>query len=143
MTSTSSARQPYQYVVLRCVPRVEREEFVNVGVVLHCPAADFLGSASRVDDARIEALAPGFDVDGLRSALAAVEAVCRGEAHAAYAAALRATAYGTREAADTPGTRFGLLKAPRSTVLQPGPVHGGVTADPARTLQHLLERLVG
>ncbi|WP_141013147.1 DUF3037 domain-containing protein [Nocardioides sambongensis] len=140
--TTPATRLPYQYVVLRCVPRVEREEFLNVGVVLYCPEADYLASASRVDPARVEALAPGFDVVGLRSALAAVEAVCRGEAHASYAAALRATAYGTREAVDTPGTRFGLLKAPRSTVLQPGPVHGGVTDDPAGTLAHLLERLV-
>lgn len=68
----------YQYVVLRCVPRVEREEFVNVGVVLYSHALDFLGSASRVDDDRLRALDAEVDVDGVRRALRGVEEVCRG-----------------------------------------------------------------
>lgn len=55
---------------------------------------------------------------------------------------VRATAYGSRAEKDDASTRFGFLKAPKSTVLQPGPVHGGVTSDPARTLEHLLEQLV-
>lgn len=133
----------YQYVVLRCVPRVEREEFVNVGVVLHCPAEDFLGSASLVDEERLRALDPRLDVEAVRSALAAVESVCRGEAHAGFGLGRRATAYGVRAGTDDQSTRFGFLKAPRSTVIQPGPVHGGLTADPARELEHLLEQLVG
>lgn len=134
---------PYQYTVLRCVPRVEREEFVNVGVVLFCPDLAFLGSLSAVDEERLRALDPTLDIASVRSALDAVERVCRGDAHSGYGAASRATAYGTRDLADTESTRFGFLKAPRSTVIQPGPVHGGVTTDPARTLEHLLERLVG
>ncbi|MEQ6899496.1 DUF3037 domain-containing protein [Nocardioides sp. YIM 152588] len=139
----STEAAPYQYVALRCVPRVEREEFVNVGVVLYCPDRGFLGSLSLVDEARLAAFAPGIDVAAVRSALAAVESVCRGDAHAAFGVGQRATAYGTRLAKDDQGTRFGLLKAPRSTVLQPGPVHGGVTTDPGRTLERLLETLVG
>ncbi|MCX6399418.1 MAG: DUF3037 domain-containing protein [Propionibacteriales bacterium] len=134
--------KPYQYVTLRCVPRVEREEFVNVGVVVHCPADNFLGVRTSVNDARIRALDAGIDLDSVRAALAMIDRVCRGEAHTAFGVSLRATAYGVRESRDDASTRFGFLKAPRSTVIQPGPVHGGVTADPARTLEHLLETLV-
>jgi hypothetical protein len=121
---------PFQYVVLRCVPRVDREEFVNVGVVLYCQQADFLASAFHLDRARLTALSPGVDVDAVCSALEAVEAVCRGDESAGEAG---------RGAL---GTRFGFLKAPRSTVVQPGPVHGGTTDDPARQLEHLVDRLV-
>jgi hypothetical protein len=120
----------FQYVVLRCVPRVDRQEFVNVGVVLYCQAADFLGCAAHVDEARLAALAPGTDVAQVRSALDAVDSVCRGtpEAGAAGQGSL--------------GSRFGFLSAPRSTVVQPGPIHGGLTAAPERELDLLLERLV-
>jgi hypothetical protein len=132
---------PYQYVALRCVPRVEREEFVNVGVVLYCPDHEFLAAATRLDEARLTAFAPELDLDAVRSALAAVDMVCRGEAPGGGGE--RATAYGVRVLADTQSSRFGFLKAPRSTVIQPGPVHGGMTTDPPRQLLHLLERLVG
>ncbi|WP_017935206.1 DUF3037 domain-containing protein [Nocardioides sp. Iso805N] len=131
---------PYQYVALRCVPRVEREEFVNVGVVLYCPDHEFLASAIRLDEGRLEALAPGLDLASVRSALAAIDMVCRGEAPGGGGE--RATAYGVRVLADTQSSRFGFLKAPRSTVIQPGPVHGGVTPDPADELVRLLDRLV-
>jgi hypothetical protein len=123
-------RMPFQYVVLRCVPRVDREEFVNVGVVLYCQAADFLEARCHVEPGRLTAIDPGVDVDAVRSALHAIEAVCRGDESAG--AAGRAAM----------GTRFGFVKAPRSTVVQPGPVHGGSTDDPARQLDHLLDRLV-
>ncbi|MEO7942152.1 MAG: DUF3037 domain-containing protein [Marmoricola sp.] len=132
----------YQYVALRCVPRVDREEFVNLGVVLYCHATDFLGSASRVDEDRLRSLDPAIDVGAVRHALAAVEQVCRGEAHIEFGVGLRATAYGVREGRDDQSTRFGFLRAPRSTVVQPGPVHGGLTDNPANELQRLLERLV-
>lgn len=120
----------YQYVVLRCVPRVDREEFVNVAVVLHCQGADFLDAGIHLDRARVAALAPTLDLDRLAAGLEAVRDVCRGDAAA-----------GEAGRADL-GTRFGFVKAPRSTILQPGPVHGGLTADPARQLEHLLDRLV-
>ncbi|MDH2415847.1 DUF3037 domain-containing protein [Nocardioides sp. CER19] len=134
---------PYQYVVLRCVPRVEREEFVNVGVVVYCPEQQFLGCAWRLDEERLRALAPELDLAHVRAALAAVEMVCAGEAHNGYGEATRATAYGVRVLGDTQSSRFGFLKAPRSTVLQPGPVHGGVTVDAPAELERLLARLVG
>lgn len=133
----------FQYISLRCVPRVEREEFLNVGVVLYCQEGAFLGSASQIDEARLRAVDPAVDVASVRSALAAVEAVCRGDEHAAFGLGLRATSTGQRQLADTLSTRFGFLKAARSTVVQPGPVHGGLTTDPAQELQRLLERLAG
>jgi hypothetical protein len=120
----------FQYVVLRCVPRVDREEFVNVGVVLYCQQADFLATLGHVDEARVAALDAALDCDAVRSALASAVAVCRGDELAG--AAGRAPL----------GTRFGFLSAPRSTVLQPGPVHGGLTADPAAHLVQLLGTLV-
>ncbi|MGC4111690.1 MAG: DUF3037 domain-containing protein [Nocardioides sp.] len=122
---------PYQYVVLRCVPRVDREEFVNVGVVLYCEEAGYLEAAWSVDRDRLSALAPGLDLDAVCEGLEFARAVCAADKAAGSVAG------------QPPGTRFGFLKAPRSTVLQPGPVHGGVTTDPGRQLEHLLERFVG
>ena len=121
----------YQYVVLRCVPRPDREEFVNVGVVLYCQATDFLEVGWRVDEARLRAVDPRIEVAMVREALDFVAGVCAGDTRGGAAA-------------EQPlGTRFGFLKAPRSTVIQPGPVHGGVTADPARQLEALVSALVG
>jgi hypothetical protein len=125
-----SQRMGFQYVVLRCVPRVDREEFMNVGVVLYCQQADFLEARGSVDADRLTALSADVDVAAVRSALSAIEAVCRGD-DAAGAAGQAAI-----------GTRFGFVKAPRSTVVQPGPVHGGITDDPAGELDHLVDRLV-
>ena len=125
-----SAERGFQYVVLRCVPRVDREEFVNVGVVVYCQEDGFLDCASYVEDGRLAALAPSVDVAAVRSALFAAKAVCDGDVSAGHAG--RAPL----------GTRFGFLSAPRSTVVQPGPIHGGCTSDPAATLQHLLDTLV-
>jgi hypothetical protein len=121
----------YQYVVLRCVPRVDREEFLNVGVLLYCEEAAYLEAVWSVDRERLGALAPALDLDAVCEALDFVRAVCSGDASVGAAAS------------QPPGTRFGFLKAPRSTVLQPGPVHGGVTTDPGRQLEHLLEKFVG
>jgi hypothetical protein len=121
----------YQYVVLRCVPRVDREEFLNVGVVLYCQAADYLDARWHVDTDRLRAFDGQVDVDQVCEALAFIDRICVGDAVRGGAAA--------REPI---GQRFGFLKAPRSTMIQPGPVHGGVTTDPARQLEHLLERFV-
>jgi hypothetical protein len=128
---TAPSRLAYQYVVLRCVPRVDREEFLNVGVVVYCQASDFLAVAWQVDRDRLAALDPGVDLDQVCEGLAFVDGVCAGDER------------GGAAASKPIGQRFGFLKAPRSTVLQPGPVHGGVTADPARQLDHLLAKLVG
>lgn len=120
----------YQYVLLRLVPRVDREEFINVGVVLYSQDAGFLDAAWDLDERRAAALAPTCDLAGVRSMLERVRAVCQGE-----------TGPGL-PILDKPGRRFGWIIAPRSTVLQPGPVHGGLCEDPAEELQRLLVRLV-
>ena len=120
----------YQYVVLRLVPRVEREEFINVGVVLYCQDADYLDAAWQLDPARAAALSPACDLDGVRPMLERVQAVCRGETGRGLPTLERL------------GQRFGWIIAPRSTVVQPGPVHGGLCEDPAAELDRLLGRLV-
>lgn len=120
----------YQYVTIRLVPRVEREEFINVGVVLYSQEADFLQGAFHLDDAKALALAPELDLDAVRAALDAVCRVAAGE-HSAATPRL-----------DRLGPRFGWLSAPRSTIVQPGPVHGGTSEDPPETLQHLVRILV-
>lgn len=121
---------PYQYVVLRLVPRVEREEFVNVGVVLYCQQTDFLDAAFHLDAGRIRALSPDVDLEAVEAALDTVCRVARGEQAGAAPRMARL------------GPRFGWLSAPRSTIVQPGPVHGGITTDPAGTLEHLVRTLV-
>ncbi|SES38805.1 Protein of unknown function [Pedococcus cremeus] len=123
--------QGYQYVVLRCVPRVEREEFLNVGVVLYSQAADYLEASYTVDEARLRAFAPDLDTTEVADALETVCRVCRG-----------VTGGGLPDLGGL-GRRFGWLSAPRSTVVQPGPVHGGLAADPAAELERLVARLVG
>lgn len=125
-----TASVPFQYLVLRCVPRVDREEFVNVGVVLYAQSLNYLQCAGQLDDARLLALAPDLDLAAVQSALDAVTAICRGD-----------QAMGAAAAAGL-GQRFGWLAAPKSTVLQPGPIHGGLTHDPDVELAHLVEKLV-
>ncbi|MCO5971119.1 MULTISPECIES: DUF3037 domain-containing protein [Actinoallomurus] len=120
----------FEYAILRVIPRVERGETVNVGVILYCQAKDFLGCRTHVDDVRLRALAPDLDVDGVRAALGAVDGVCCGGPQAGQAAG------------ESLGSRFRWLTAPRSTVVQPGPVHSGLTADPAAELDRLLDVLV-
>ena len=121
---------PYQYVVLRFVPRVDRGECLNVGVVVHSPSAGVLRCAFHLDEARILAVAPDADLAGLRQALEAVCTMCERPPDE------------VGSALSTPGKRFGWITAPRSTVLQPGPVHGGSVLDPAAEVDRLLDRLV-
>lgn len=123
----SAARTVFEYAVLRAVPRVERGACVNVGVLVHCRQRDFLEARVHVDDARVLALAPDCDVQALRTTAHAVVLTCRGEGPAG---------------STTPGQRFRWLTAPCSTILQPGPAHAGLTDDPARELQRLLDALV-
>jgi len=123
-------RHSYQYVVVRCVPRVDREEFVNVGVVVFCPSLDFLDVSWHCDADRLHALDPGIDVDQVCDALTFIDGVCAGDEREGAVAAKPLT------------QRFGFLKAPRSTVVQPGPVHGGMTDDPAVELERLRHQLV-
>ncbi|MEU7957236.1 DUF3037 domain-containing protein [Micromonospora humida] len=120
----------FDYALLRAVPRVDRGEQVNVGALLYCPGADFLGAAIHVDADRLRMLDPDIDVDMVAAALDAIRAICAGDPAAGRAGA------GTR------GARFGWLTAPRSTVIQTSAVHGGLTTDPAAELKRLMGRLV-
>jgi Protein of unknown function (DUF3037) len=120
----------YQYVVLRCVPRVDREEFINVGVVLYCQEDDFLAARAEIDPQRLAGLDPTLDIAAVRTALTAISAVCRGDADVGAPANASL------------GVRFGFVTAPRSTVVQPGPIHGGMTSDPAAEIEELIARFV-
>jgi len=127
----SMPMQSYEYVALRCVPRVDRDEFLNVGVVIHSQGADFLECAFTLDPDRLRSFSPQLDLTSVEATLTTLCAICQGE-----------QAPG-RPSLDGLGQRFGWIAAPRSTVVQPGPVHGGLTSDPAAELQRLLARLVG
>jgi hypothetical protein len=124
------APSSFDYAVLRVVPRVEREEFVNAGVVLFCLQRDFLGAQVELDVARVRALWPGADLPLLEAHLAAVPLICAGAPGSGPIGRLSA-----RE-------RFHWLVAPRSTVLQVSPVHSGLCDDPAAALERLMDRMV-
>lgn len=117
----------FHYAALRAMPCVERGEFINVGVVLYCQERDFLAAQLHLNPDRLRALRPDIDVTAVGEALAAVDRACSG-AGLVGELSLR--------------QRFGWLTAPRSTVLQPGPVHLGLADDPAQELQRLHDRLV-
>ncbi|MEU4111986.1 DUF3037 domain-containing protein [Streptomyces sp. NPDC027717] len=123
-------REVYEYALLRVVPRVERGERINAGVIVYCRARGYVGARTHLDEARLLALDPAADVAGVRAALGAVERVCAGGEEAGQAAG------------DDAGRRFRWLIAPRSTVVRPGPVHTGLTADPAAETERLLDLLV-
>ena len=119
----------FQYAVLRAVPRIDRGEFVNIGVIVYCQQADFLRCAVTIDAQRLRALDPAVDLEAVRTAADGVAAGCAVEG-------------GSARQNDGLATRFGMLTAPRSTVVQPSPIHAGVTTDPEVTLSALLARLV-
>jgi len=122
-------RLPFEYALLRVVPRVERGEALNAGVIVYSQAASFLGAAVELDVARLLALDPSADVASISAALSAAADTCTGE--------------GGGPAADEEiGRRFRWLVAPRSTVVQPGPVHTGLSDDPAAEVARLLRLLV-
>ncbi|MGW0876796.1 DUF3037 domain-containing protein [Streptomyces sp. NPDC002740] len=123
-------RDVFEYALLRVVPRVERGECVNAGVLVYCRGRDYVGARTHLDEAKLLALDPDADVAGVRAALRAVEGVCAGGTSAGQAAH------------DDAGRRFRWLIAPRSTIVQPGPVHTGLTRDPAAETERLLELLV-
>jgi hypothetical protein len=123
-------RHVYEYAVLRVVPRVERGECINAGILVYCRAEAYVGARTHLDEARLLALDPRVDVAGVRAALRAVEGLCAGGTAAGQAAS------------DDPGRRFRWLVAPRSTIVQPGPVHTGLTTDPAAEPERLLDLLV-
>jgi hypothetical protein len=124
------ARSPFSYALLRVVPRLDRGECLNAGVVLHAPSLEFLGARVALDEARLRALDPGADAAALARHLDGLAAVAAGDAGAGPIARLPASA------------RFGWLVAPSSTVVQPSAVHTGLCDDPARELERLFARLV-
>ncbi|MET8898078.1 DUF3037 domain-containing protein [Streptomyces albogriseolus] len=120
----------YEYALLHVVPRIERGERINAGVLVYCRPLSYVGARTHLDEARLLALDPAVDVPGVRAALRAVEGVCAGGDAAGQASH------------DDPGRRFRWLIAPRSTIVQPGPVHTGLTADPEAETERLLDLLV-
>ena len=120
----------YDYAVIRVVPRVEREEFVNVGVIVSCPQRDFLDCRIEMDEARLRAVFPSIDMELVRKHLASIPVVCRGGDDAGPIGKLPA-----RE-------RFRWLIAPRSTIIQASPAHTGRCDDPPKLMEHLLETMV-
>jgi hypothetical protein len=120
----------FEYALLRIVPRPERGESINAGVVLYAPENGFLGARVHLDTERLRALDPGMDPETVYAHLRAVILVCRGGPEAGGVGML------------PPRQRFGQLVAPRSTVVQPSSVHTGFSDDPEATLEHLLRVMV-
>lgn len=120
----------YDYAVIRVLPRVERGEFVNVGVIVSCPAKRFLEARIELDERRLLALDPTMDLPSVRAHLAAIAAICAGGAPAGPIGRLS-----QRE-------RFHWLVAPRSTIIQTSPAHTGCCEDPAAALERLLDTMV-
>ncbi len=116
-------RLPFEYAVLRVVPRVERGEAINAGVLVHCAELDYLGCAVHLDAERVRVLDPTADLAAIRTALSAMDDACTART-------------------DRSGPVFRWLTAPRSTVVRAGPVHTGLTADPAAETRRLLDLLV-
>jgi hypothetical protein len=128
MHKPAASPASFDYAIVRVVPRVERGEFVNVGVILFSRTRRFLGACVEVDRARLAVLAPaGFDLDRVEAHLALIPAIARG-----------AGPIGALPLAD----RFHWLTAPRSTVIQTSPVHCGQCDDPAAALDHLMGVMV-
>jgi hypothetical protein len=116
----------FEYALVRVVPRVERGEAINAGVIVYSRGHRYLATRIELDVARLLAVDPAADVDTVRSALSAFEKACTEGPLAGR----------------TLGERFRWLTAPRSTIVQPGPVHSGLTEDPAAELTHLFDTLV-
>jgi len=120
----------YDYAVIRAVPRVEREEFVNVGVIVSCQSTGLLEAGIELDPARVRALDPHVDLDTLRAHLEAIATICRGGPGSGPIGAL------------PPRARFHWLTARRSSIIQASPVHTGRSDDPGAILERLLDRMV-
>ena len=121
------SRDVFEYALVQAVPRAERGECLNVGVLLYCQARDFLAVAVHVDGARLRVLDSGVDVEGVEQAATALQRTCDGHGPAGETSL---------------GQRFRWLTAPRSTVLRAGRVHSGLTDDPAAELHRLVDVLV-
>jgi hypothetical protein len=124
------AELTYDYAIVRIVPRVERDERINVGVILSCVDVDFLEARIEIDVARLLALDPALDLEAIRAALATIPTICAGGPGAGPIGALPSRG------------RFRWLVSPRSTVVQTSPVHTGRTSDPTAALERLLDTMV-
>lgn len=120
-------RVSYDYALIRVVPSVEREEFINAGAVVFCAVKDWLEAKVELDEARLKALAPDADVEDIRRHLEAIPRICAG-----------AGPIGTMSNKE----RWHWLVAPRSTVIQPGPVHTGLCESPGAALEQILREMV-
>lgn len=124
------APRTYDYAVVRVVPRVERGEFVNAGIILSCDIERILLAGIELDETALLALDAHVDLDLVRNSLAAIPAICAGGEGAGDIGKM------------PPRERFHWLVAPRSTIVQTSPVHTGQCADPAAALAHLLQTMV-
>jgi hypothetical protein len=124
------AGSPFSYAVLRVVPRVERGERINVGVIVFCRPLDYVAARTHLDERRLAALAPDVDAAAVRAHLAAIERIAAGDPDAGPIAQLDTTA------------RFHWLTAPSSTIVQPSEVHTGLCDDPPAQLDRLFRELV-
>ena len=120
----------YDYAIVRVVPRVERGEQINVGIILSCVDDDFLQSRIELDPARLRALDPSLDLEAVEAVLATIPVVCAGGANAGPIGAM------------PPRERFRWLVSPRSTVVQTSPVHTGRATDPVAALERLMDTMV-
>lgn len=125
-----TARHPFAYAIVRVVPRVERGESMNAGIVLLCRPKRYLGARVSLDETRLRALDPACDADEVRGHLAAIERIAAGDPAGGPIAALGQA------------QRYHWLVAPSSTIIQPSEAHTGMTADPAAMLEHLFASLV-
>jgi hypothetical protein len=124
------SRSPFSYSVLRVVPDIEREEFLNAGLVLFCRSRRYLRARASLDADRLRALRPDAPADPIRAQLALVERIAAGEVEHGPLAEM------------SQSERFHWLTTPRSTAVQPGPIHGGMSDDPGATFEHLFAALV-
>lgn len=120
----------FDYAVVRVVPKVERGEFINVGIILICRTRRYLAARIELDEARLLALSPGIDVAELRPHLDIIPKICAGTPDSGPIGQL------------SQQERFHWLVAPRSTVIQVSPAHSGFCLDPNHTMEHLLNTLV-
>jgi hypothetical protein len=123
----SAQRQVFEYAVLQVVPRVERGERFNAAVALYCRQLDYLAIRAELDVSRLHALDAAADPEPI---------------HQSLRASMQACAAASEDGRDARGQFFRWLTAPRSTVIQPGPVHTGLTDDPAAEHERLLRLLV-
>jgi hypothetical protein len=120
----------YDYAIIRIVPHVERGECLNAGIILYCPTRRFLGALTHLDQQRLNAFAPQLDFSTLQQELEHIVQISYGRPGSGPIGQL------------SPSERFHWLVSPRSTIIQPSPVHSGLCDDPESALHHLLKKLV-